>query len=180
MDNYTKLAKFAIENYVKTGKKIDVPKNLPKEMLEKKSGVFVSIHESTQTNTQNNTEKKLRGCIGTFLATKKNIAQEIIDNAISACSSDFRFQPIEKEELNNLEISVDVLSKPEPIQGITSLDTKKYGVIVKSKDGRTGLLLPDLPDIDTAELQVGIARQKAGISPEEPVYLYRFEVTRHK
>lgn len=180
MNDYPKLAKFAIEEYVKTGKKIEVPKNLPKEMLETKAGIFVSIHKLTQADTQKNTNGELRGCIGTFLPTKKNIAQEIIDNAVSVCSSDLRFAPITEEELSDLEISVDVLSEPEPIQGLSNLDPKKYGVIVKSHNGKTGLLLPDLPDVDTPEMQVGIARQKAGISPNESIYLYRFEVERHK
>ena len=58
------------------------------------------------------------------------------------------------------------------------LDPGKYGVIVK-RDGRSGLLLPMLEGIESAEEQVDIARQKAGIRPEEPVELYRFTVTRY-
>ena len=168
MDAYTKLAIFTIKEYIKTGKKIDVPKNLPQKMINNRAGVFVSIHKKSND--------ELRGCIGTFLPTKNNIAQEIIDNAISACSSDYRFNPINENELSDLEVSVDVLEKPEPIQGLSSLDPKKYGVIVKSEDGKTGLLLPDLPDVNDPKMQIAIARQKAGIKPDETVYLYRFKV----
>lgn len=181
-DPYVKLAKFTIEEFIKNGRVIDVPKNLPEEMLEKKSGVFVSIHKKPTATLRvaELVEGELRGCIGTFLPTKKNIALEIIDNAIAACSRDYRFAPITKDELSDLEISVDVLGEPEPVQGVTALDAKKYGVIVKSEKGRTGLLLPDIPGVDSPEQQIAICRSKAGISPTEPIYLYRFEVKRHK
>lgn len=175
-DIYIKLARTAIEEFIKTGKIIPVPKNIPKELTKKRAGVFVSIHKKHHLPG----EEDLRGCIGTILPTKASIAQEIIDNAICACSEDYRFAPISSDELDNLEISVDELSEPEPIEGLSNLDPKKYGVVVKSSDGRTGLLLPDIEGIDSPEYQIGIARQKAGINPHEPVYLYQFTVERHK
>ena len=58
------------------------------------------------------------------------------------------------------------------------LDVKKYGVIV-SHGHRRGLLLPNLEGIDTPEMQVAIALQKAGISKNEPYSMQRFEVVRH-
>jgi AMMECR1 domain-containing protein len=73
---------------------------------------------------------------------------------------------------------VDVLTPPEPIQSMDQLDPKRYGVIVRS-GWRRGLLLPDLEGVDTVEYQVDIARRKAGIGPQEPVELYRFEVKRY-
>jgi AMMECR1 domain-containing protein len=66
----------------------------------------------------------------------------------------------------------------EPVAGIEQLDPRRYGVLVESSF-RRGLLLPDLPGVDTVEEQVAIARRKAGIEPEEKVKLYRFEVNRH-
>lgn len=183
-DSYVKFAHDAIDEIIKNHKILRIPKDLPKEMLTKKAGVFVSIHKKPTPTSEVGAvipnEGELRGCIGTFLPTKKNIALEIIDNAISAATHDYRFSPINNNELDDLDISVDVLGEPEPVQGITALDAKRYGVIVKTDNGRTGLLLPDLEGVDTPEHQIAICRQKAGISPTEPVYLYRFEVTRHK
>lgn len=176
MNPYTKLARETIEEFVKDKKIIEVPKNLPAALIKKRAGTFVSIHLKHHKPD----EEDLRGCIGTILPTKENIAQEIIDNAVSACSKDYRFQPITKDELNNLNISVDVLGEPESIENSSSLDPKRYGVIVKSENGRTGLLLPNLPGINDPEYQIAIARQKAGISANESIYLYRFEVTRHQ
>lgn len=187
MNQYVKLAIDAINEYVLNKRILDVPEHLPQEMLDKRAGVFVSIHKITyKKKTQNDTEGELRGCIGTIMPTKANIAQEIINNAIAACSQDYRFEPVKPEEIEDLEISVDVLSEPECIAisdmqlAISKLDVKKYGVIVKSDNGRTGLLLPDLEGVDTLQQQIAIARQKAGISPDEPINIYRFEVIRYR
>ena len=66
-----------------------------------------------------------------------------------------------------------------PVDDVSQLDPKKYGVIVEA-GWRRGLLLPDLQGVDTAEYQIDICRQKGSIEPDEPVQLYRFEVKRYK
>jgi uncharacterized protein (TIGR00296 family) len=106
------------------------------------------------------------------------VAQEVIRNAISAATRDPRFPPVRPEELDHLDVKVDVLTEPEPVQSTDQLDPKRYGVIVQC-GWRRGLLLPDLEGVDTVEYQVDIARRKAGIGPQEPVQLYRFEVKRY-
>jgi len=165
---YVRLARETIENYIKNGKMISLPNDLPDEMIKHKAGVFVSIKKIGN----------LRGCIGTFMPTQENIAYEIIRNAISATVDDPRFPPVTVSELNDLVISVDILSSPEEISDILELDPKKYGVIVSS-GYKKGLLLPDLEGVDTAEEQVDIAKRKAGIYSNEKVKLYRFEVKRY-
>ena len=110
--------------------------------------------------------------------TRDSLAQEIIENAVSASSRDPRFDPIRPEELKWLEINVDVLGEAEDIESEEQLDVKRYGVIV-SKGHRRGLLLPDLEGVDTPQQQIAIARKKARIGPNEKVNLQRFEVVRH-
>lgn len=166
MSALVELARKTIETYVKEGKMIEPPENLTEEMAAR-AGVFVSLHR----------KGALRGCIGTFSPTTKNVAQEIIRNAIEAAAHDPRFLPVKESELADLEISVDVLTEPVPAASIKELDAKKYGVIVKS-GGRRGLLLPDLPGVKTPEEQIEICRQKAGIRESEPVELFKFEVRR--
>ncbi len=168
-DEYVKLARKSLESYIKDRKVIDIPEGLPEEMTEKQAGVFVSIHENGA----------LRGCIGTILPCTDSIAEEIIDNAVSASTRDPRFDPVTPEELQWLEVNVDVLSEPEDIDSPEELDVKKYGVIV-SCGGRRGLLLPDLDGVDTVEQQIRIAMQKGGIREGEDIKLQRFTVTRHK
>lgn len=168
-DPYTALARKALEMYVTSGTVINVPDVLPPEMANRRAGVFVSIKKNG----------RLRGCIGTIIATRENIASEIIHNAISAGTGDPRFDPVEEDELDSLEYSVDVLGDPEPIASAAELDVKRYGVIVRA-GRRSGLLLPDLEGVDTPAKQISIALQKAGIRPDEKYSMERFEVIRHK
>jgi AmmeMemoRadiSam system protein A len=165
------LARKTIERYVQEGKRVDPPQPLPAEM-QTRAGAFVTIHRHGQ----------LRGCIGTIHATHSNLAEEVIENAISAASRDPRFPPVASQELADLDIKVDVLTEPEPIEGVEDLDPKRYGLIVQSEKHpwKRGLLLPDLEGIDTAERQLYWTRyHKAGITdPDEPVQLFRFEVRR--
>jgi AmmeMemoRadiSam system protein A len=161
------LARQTLETYVREGRKIKPPAPLPEE-LQEPAGVFVSLKKHGQ----------LRGCIGTTGPTTANIAEEIINNAISAGVRDPRFNPVRPDELADIVYSVDVLKDPEPVDSTDQLDVKKYGVIVRS-GRRSGLLLPNLEGVDTVEEQVAIARQKAGIGPDEPVELERFEVVRY-
>jgi AmmeMemoRadiSam system protein A len=146
-----------------------VPEGLPEEMLSQRAGCFVSIHKYGS----------LRGCIGTISPAKKSLAEEIIANGISACSRDPRFSSVKEDELPFLEISVDVLGKPEKIKDRSQLDVKRYGVICTSGYKR-GLLLPDLEGVDTVEQQIEIACSKGNIDPDdENLELERFEVIRH-
>lgn len=168
-DEYILMARKTLEHYVKHNEILDIPSHLPEKMLQNQAGVFVSIKKTG----------KLRGCIGTFRPTTDSIAQEIINNAISAGTRDPRFYPVEENELKDLVYSVDVLTEPEPVDTIDQLDAKKYGVIVR-KGRRSGLLLPDLEGVNTPEEQIRIALSKAGISPAEGYTIERFEVIRHK
>lgn len=159
------LARRTIETFILEKRKIDPPDEVS---VPGKAGVFVSIKKHNQ----------LRGCIGTLLPVTDSVSREVVENAVSAATRDPRFPPITAEELDELEISVDVLSSPEPVADTTSLDPSRFGVIVRS-GGRTGVLLPDLEGIEKAEDQVAIARRKAGISEKEPVELFRFRVVRY-
>lgn len=187
MNNYILLAKKAVEICIKEKKMIEPPGDLPEEFLTKKSGVFITIEKDGQ----------LRGCIGTYLPTRENIAQEIIHNAIAVATEDYRFGPIQEEELPYLSYTVYLLSKPELVKDTSELNPKKYGIIVKtapiSYSGKTnamfngvtppksGLLLPDLEGIDTSQKQVSIACQKVGINPEiEKIIIYKFTVEKYQ
>jgi len=172
-DDYIRLARKTIEEYVRKNTKYRPEEGIfsqgfLKEAGNKKAGVFVSIHK----------DGKLRGCIGTTEGTSASLIDETIYNAISACSSDPRFHPVERLELEELEIKVDILLPSEKIDSMLELNPKKYGVIVEQGDKR-GLLLPNLEGVSTVSEQVSIAKQKAGIVRGR-VDLFRFEVERHE
>ena len=172
MHPLVELAGSAVKNYVSNGTEIAVPFDFPQEFIDKKAGVFVTIEK----------DKKLRGCIGTYLPCYKNIAEETIRNAVIAATEDDRFGPIAKEELPRLNFTVYILSEPELAPDVKELDPKKYGIILKSFDEKkVGLLLPDLKGVDTVFDQICIAADKAGIKrSKEPKTIFDELITIYK
>lgn len=166
-DLRVELARRAVEAFVREGRVLDPPDPLPLAFRERR-GAFVCLKR----------EGKLRGCIGTVAPTCPDLAREIIQNAVGACSRDPRFPPVQPAELEDLSVSVDILGEARRVAGPEGLDPRRYGIIVRSR-GRSGVLLPDLEGVDTVERQLEIACRKAGISPGEPLDLYRFEVNRY-
>ncbi len=167
-DPYILLAKESLEYYLTNKKIMDLPKDLPQELLEEKAGVFVSMKKFGQ----------LRGCIGTTEPTTDSIAEEIIRNAVSSGVRDPRFSPVSLNEIRYIDFSVDVLKPAEMIKSKEELNPNHFGVIVSYR-GRSGLLLPNLEGVNTVEEQLDIALRKAGISKNDDYQIYRFEVIRH-
>jgi AmmeMemoRadiSam system protein A len=163
------LARHAIETFVREGRIISPPANLPEE-LGARAGCFVSI--KTRSGD-------LRGCIGTVDPVNDSLSEEIITNAVSSATRDPRFTQVRRDELPQLKYSVDVLSAPEPCT-LDDLDPNVYGVVVEDERGaRRGLLLPSLEGITSVAEQVEIASRKAGIPPGIPVKLFRFRSNRY-
>lgn len=176
MNSYTKLAFEAIKNYLENNNIIGTPQGLPREFYARRAGVFVTLYQKTPSG-----KKELRGCIGTYLPQQKNLAEEIIHNAISAAIHDYRFPALALGELGNISIEVSILSAPEQISDLGLLDSSRYGVVVKTLDGRSGLLLPDIPSIVNVNEQISIACQKGGINPaNDDLILHRFTVEKYE
>lgn len=163
----TDLARRAVEEYIVSGNEVEIDESELPEILKKEAGVFVTLKKNGN----------LRGCMGTFRPVQKNAAYEIISNAMTAAENDPRFPEVKKEELNEIKISVDILSEPERIRNENKLDPQKYGILVKGGH-QTGLLLPDLEGIDTVEKQLRVAKKKAGLKENSKVEIYRFKVSR--
>jgi AmmeMemoRadiSam system protein A len=164
------LARRAVETFTQTGELIE-PITSSSGLLGARAPCFVCLKMR---------DGELRGCIGTIEAAKETLAAEIVANAVSAATSDPRFDPVTESELADLTYSVDVLLPAEPA-AMDELDPSVYGVIVEDEnETRRGLLLPDIPGVETAVQQVEIAKRKAGISPETPVKLSRFRVERYR
>lgn len=163
---YAELARQSVETFLRYHEMIEPPQNLPEPPVEKWQGVFVSIHTS---------DGQLRGCLGTLRPTHAHIGKEIIYVALDAALKDPRFPPVDISELYDLHYTVYVLHPPQPAQSLQELDPRTYGVIVRTGDGRRGLLLPDLPEVHTVEQQLRIACMKAGIAPDEEFLIERFK-----
>lgn len=163
------LARMTVELFIRERKKPSPPLD-PQGILGESAGVFVTLRT---------TDGQLRGCIGTIEAQCANVAEEIIENAVSAATRDPRFSPVIAPELDRLTYGVDVLSAPERVSGPEDLDPSRYGVIIESQDGsRRGLLLPRIETINTAQEQWLAVHHKAGIRPGAPVRVERFTVSR--
>jgi MEMO1 family protein len=122
--------------------------------LSQKAGAFVTLQKNGE----------LRGCIGTFKPTGKlfNTIQEM---AISAASNDYRFSPVQPNEMKDIEIEISVLTPLKKINSINEIIVGKHGIYI-IKGNSTGTLLPQVPEKYgwTREEFLGYcARDKAGI-----------------
>jgi uncharacterized protein (TIGR00296 family) len=137
-----KLARRAVEEHLRTGKKTKIPEDTPPKLLQL-CGVFVTI------NSINYGEKKLRGCIG-YPYPSTPLTQAIIESAINSATQDPRFNPLSLSEIESVVFEVSVLT---PHQKITVEKPIEYPSKIKvGKDGITvergmfkGLLLPQVP-----------------------------------
>jgi AmmeMemoRadiSam system protein A len=168
MHPLVKLAIQSVEHFIETGKTLSCPNPIP-DSLKQKAGTFVTIKK----------QNSLRGCIGTLTPKYKNLAEEIIQNAIRSAKDDPRFDPVEKRELPSLTFSVDVLTTPEKIDNLKDHNIKQFGLIVRG-EGKKGVLLPDLDNIKSANQQLKVCLKKGGFTDNDTYELFRFEVKRFK
>lgn len=164
------VASEAIRVFVEEQRELDPFAEISAELLRTapSSGVFVCLKRGGE----------LRGCIGTTEPTKPTLLEEVISNAIAAATRDPRFPPVQSSELVELLVSVDVLSRPEPVTDFALLDHRRYGVMARA-GVKHGVLLPAIEGIHSVEEQLAVVRQKAGLSVEEVAEFFRFEVTRY-
>ena len=101
--------------------------------LEAKLGAFVTL----------NKQGRLRGCIGTFRAAEP-LYQTIARMALEAAFSDPRFSPLEKEELEILDIEISVLTPMKRIYDPELVEVGKDGLYIR-QGMYSGVLLPQVP-----------------------------------
>lgn len=132
-----KLAKEAIETFIKDRRKMEVPTDTP-DTLKEEMGVFVTL----------NKDGLLRGCIG-YPEPIMPLVNAVIDVAISAAVNDPRFSPVTINELDDLEVEVSVLTKPvlievkKPEEYIEKIKIGDDGLIIETGNYK-GLLLPQV------------------------------------
>ena len=83
----------------------------------------------------------LRGCVG-FVEPVASLYQTVIETARAAAFEDTRFWPVTCEELEGLQVSLSILSKPTPILP-EQIEVGRHGLIV-GQAGHRGLLLPQV------------------------------------
>jgi len=127
-----RLARRAIEHYLKDRAAIEVPE--ADQILAEKRGAFVTVK----------VDGDLRGCIG-YPLPHKPLVETIIDTAVLAVSQDYRFTPLEIDELDRAQIEISVLSLPRPVKDVGEIEVGRHGIII-SRGHNKGLLLPQVPE----------------------------------
>jgi uncharacterized protein (TIGR00296 family) len=161
-----KLARKAVDQYLKTGRILKNPENVTPKLKER-CGVFVTIRRFERGG-----EYELRGCIGLPYPTNI-LTKAVIESSISSATQDPRFHPVKVEELDQVVFEVSVLTPPEPVkaespQGLCSnIKVGREGLIIE-RNYHKGLLLPQVPvewkwDEETFLCQCCI---KAGLPPD--------------
>lgn len=168
------IAKKTVSTYLETNQRIFTPKDCPEE-LKQDLGVFVTI----------NKKRRLRGCIG-YPEPVKSLIESTIDVAIAAAFEDPRFPQLTKDEFDDIEFEVTVLTQPElievahPNQYFDEIEIGRDGLIIQ-KGYAKGLLLPQVAPENgfTKEEFLDHTCMKAGISADswmdESCDVYKFQ-----
>ncbi len=96
------------------------------------SGAFVTLKKHGE----------LRGCIG-YILPKEPLYRAVILNGLNAAQQDYRFPPVQPEELKELELTVSVLSPPQSIPSVEDFQPGVHGIILH-KEGRSAVFLPEV------------------------------------
>lgn len=129
--------------------------------LKKIGACFITLNKNNQ----------LRGCIGS-LEAHRPLANDLLENAVSAALHDPRFQAVTHKELKDLSIEISLLSPPEPFPYTDADDLLKrlkpniHGVIL-SKNGRRSTFLPQVwKQIPDPKVFLEHLCQKAGLTTQ--------------
>lgn len=135
--------------------------------LKRKCGAFVSLHK----------QGRLRGCIGHF-GEDIPLHEIVAEMARAAAFEDPRFIPVTKDELDEIDIEISVLTPMRRIQSLDEFQLHRHGIYIR-KGYRSGTFLPQVADEVnwTKEEFVGhCAQDKAGIGwdgwKEAELYVY--------
>ena len=135
------------------GKRIAEPASLT-ATLRQKCGAFVSLHK----------QGRLRGCIGHF-GEDVPLHEIVAEMARAAAFEDPRFMPVTRDELEDIDIEISVLTPMRRIESLDEFELHRHGIYIR-KGYRSGTFLPQVADEVnwTKEEFVGhCAQDKAGI-----------------
>ena len=173
-----KLAREAIETYLRDREVLRPPEGTPEELWEP-MGVFVTLNKLVGGR------KVLRGCIG-FPYPEKPLVQATVEAAIASATEDPRFPPVELDEMDEIVVEVSVLTRPELVRVEDPRDYPKAikvgrdGLIVERGIFR-GLLLPQVPVEWGWDEKTFLSQccMKAGLYPDawldRETRIYRFQ-----
>ncbi len=142
------------------------------EVFQQSGASFVTLEK----------EGNLRGCIGSIIA-HRSLIDDLVHNAQNSAFSDPRFQPLKRDEFDDLSIDVSLLSSPEKMKFKDETDLLNQikpfidGIIIK--DGQyQAVYLPSVwEQLPEKSLFLNSLKIKAGMPPKhfsETFEAYRF------
>lgn len=111
----------------------------------------------------------IRGCRGSLQARCRTLEEEIREAARSAAAFDPRYRPLQKGELPKFKVTVTLVTRLEPIQGVQGIGPED-GIVLKS-GSKTGVVLPW--EGKDAKVRLDWAYKKAGVSKGDTISLFR-------
>lgn len=163
-----KLAQGTVESWVRSGR-VPSPEELGVTVtppLKQCFGVFVTLNKKSTNAAEKCDPKDLRGCIGSIYPVKQ-LWKSVQENAVSACSKDYRFSPVTADELSTIEYDLNVLTPPRRIASYKEIVIGRDGIIM-AKHGRQAVFLPQVPVEWGWNLEQTLSQlsQKAGLSAD--------------
>jgi hypothetical protein len=116
------------------GKRINSSPFTLNSSLNQKCGAFVSLHK----------HGRLRGCIGHF-GEDYPLHEIVAEMARAAAFEDPRFMPVTKDELDDIDIEISVLTPMRRIKSLDEFELHRHGIYIK-KGHRSGTFLPQVAD----------------------------------
>ena len=133
-----KLARKTIENCVNGTIPPKIESETLSDVLKEQGASFVTLTYKGY----------LRGCVGA-LEPYQSLAEDVREHAEAAAFQDFRFPPVQANEIQEIEIEISYLSRPKPLKYENPLDLPKIlrpnidGVVLR--DGvRRATFLPQV------------------------------------
>jgi AmmeMemoRadiSam system protein B/AmmeMemoRadiSam system protein A len=161
------IARNTVEYYVKNHAKSEIDGKNLSSILKTNCGTFVTLKK----------HGNLRGCIGRFDASEP-LYKVVQDMAIASSTQDYRFSPVESDEIPELEIEISVLTPMRRINSINEIKLGKHGIYIR-EGNRSGTFLPQVA-VETGwtkeEFLGHCAQDKAGIGwdgwKDAELYIY--------
>ena len=162
-----RIARNTIKEYLTNRKLPAVDESKLTENLKTRCGAFVTLNENNE----------LRGCIGRFDASEP-LYKVVQQMAVASSTEDYRFSPVNPDEVDKLEIEISVLTPMRKIKSIDEIELGKHGIYIK-KGLNGGTFLPQVATEtgwNKEEFLGHCARDKAGIGwngwKDADIYIY--------
>jgi AmmeMemoRadiSam system protein A len=171
------LARQTLKDFFAEGKKNKIDLKDYSERLQKNGATFVTLTKHGE----------LRGCVGALEAYQP-LVEDVRDHALAAAFDDYRFSPLQPEELPDIEIEISRLTPPIPVQYINSDDLLQKirpeidGVILRDGHRRATFLPQVWEKLPQPEMFLSHLCQKMGADASAwrfrkmEVFLYQVEM----